>query len=455
MNYTLVIIAVLAVGASCVLISGRRGVRRGLLFWICTLALGYRTLPVTDALKFHPSVGVLVGVFLLLLLTTSSKVQTKWWVPVWLWAMVPFWYWGWQVGSASDFASDEMLSELQNFIIFIPLFVVAATVLQNKREWKPVVLVFYVTAVFVAALGLLEYFYPGIRNIFPQFVSTTDPYVGEDGFARAPFSFWGHQAATFLCAMAIPFIIPILTMWRPNHVGQLAVWASEAVLLAAVYLSGFRILWLLLLVQLILWLALNRRYALGLIATATAVSGYAALPDATKMRIESFILALQGTPVESSGADHLNRLSDALNSVVDEPLGLGWTGSGWVHCDFVQIAANLGIAAGIIFAGAFLWTAFSLLRAALDRKWADRPLYVALLLSFITAGGIMSTQVICVLPQLACPVWLIWVLGTIAVRQRKSVKEITENASANIRLAAHVQLREHAPGYAGVGSGRG
>jgi hypothetical protein len=453
-NYTLVIVAGLAIGSSCVLIAGRAGVRWGFLFWICTLGLGYRTLPATENFRIHPSVVTLLVVFLWLLLTTSSKVQTKWWIPAWVWASVPFWYWGWMVGRQSDFDWDAMLSQLQSFVIFIPLFVVAATVLQDKRDWKTVVLVFYVTAVFVAVLGLLEYYYPGIRGVFPQFVSNTDPNIGNDGFARAPFSFWGHPAAVFLCAMAIPLMIPIMTMWRPRQIGQIVMWVSFALLPMAVYQSGYRALWLYMGIQFIIWLLLNRHYGLGIIGAAAAVSGYAALPESTRLRVESFILALQGTPVETSGADHLGRLTDAWHAIWDYPLGLGWTGSGWVHNDFLQVAADLGVLAGLIFAGAFLWTAFGLFQATLDRRRPDRPLYVGLLLSFLTAGGIMSTQVICVLPQLALPVWLIWVLGVIAVRQRRACKEVKHNGRANFRFAANLQLREYGARYAGVRSAR-
>src|SRR5262249_25094410 len=159
----------------------------------------------------------------------------------------------------------------------IPLFAIVATVLQNKREWRTIGIFLYSTATFVAVLGLLEYFYPGIRGIFPQFVSNTDPFVGEDGFARAAFSFWGHPAATFICAMAIPFVIPILKMWPPGQLGQILVWLSLGLHLAAVYLSGFRILWLIVAIQFLVWLVLNRHYGLGILATAAAMSGYAEL----------------------------------------------------------------------------------------------------------------------------------------------------------------------------------
>jgi len=125
-----------------------------------------------------------------------------------------------------------------------------------------------------------------------------------------------------------------------------------------------------------------------------------------------------------------------------------------VHSDFIQIAANLGVIPGLLFAGAFLWTAFRLFLLVRDCEDPARPLRLALLLSFITAGGIMSTQVICVLPQLACPVWLIWVLAAVAVRQQGKRVEAKSRAGANFRFAANLQLREYGPEHAGVRAGR-
>jgi hypothetical protein len=42
---------------------------------------------------------------------------------------------------------------------------------------------------------------------------------------------------------------------------------------------------------------------------------------------------------------------------------------------------------------------------------------LAMLLSFLTAGGILATQAVVDLPQLALPVWFVWVLADIWLRQ--------------------------------------
>jgi hypothetical protein len=391
-------------------------------------------------------------VFLWLVVTSSSKVLTVWWVPAWILALTPFWYSGWITGSQAGVPWDAMLSELQNFLLLPLLLIIATTVLENRAEWNATAYALYATAAFVAFMGLLEYFYPDVRNILPQFVSDATPYVSQDGFARAAFSFWGHQAAAFICALAVPFVIPLLQHKR-NALHTLLIWSGAALMLGAVYLSGFRILWLLTAVQVLLWLMLQRRFAAMLIVASATVSGYASLPETTRLRAESFVLALQGNPVDTSSASHLTRLSGAVDVVSTQPFGLGWTGSGWVHCDFVQIAANLGIIPGFIFAGAFLWTAFGITRLALKRG-PNQPLNAALLLSFVTAGGILATQVISVLPQLACPIWLTWALTAVAIRQQTHSKEALNHARATFRPTSNFQLRTYDPRHAGVGAQR-
>ncbi|HWE51698.1 MAG TPA: hypothetical protein VG273_18030, partial [Bryobacteraceae bacterium] len=128
-----------------------------------------------------------------------------------------------------------------------------------------------------------------------------------------------------------------------------------------------------------------------------------------------------GTPAanDSSGLKHLNELTGGINQALNEPMGIGWTGAGWVHCDFVQMAANLSIPAGLIYAGAFLLTLMRLTVRVTGRGLSEeyRDLAIAVLLSFMTAGALMSTQAVSVLPQLAHPVWFSWLLAEIVSRK--------------------------------------
>ena len=55
------------------------------------------------------------------------------------------------------------------------------------------------------------------------------------------------------------------------------------------------------------------------------------------------------TRFDSSGGVRLARAKIALASIASHPLGTGWGSQGWVHSDFLQISATIGIIPGVIF----------------------------------------------------------------------------------------------------------
>jgi O-antigen ligase len=91
-----------------------------------------------------------------------------------------------------------------------------------------------------------------------------------------------------------------------------------------------------------------------------------------------------------------------------------------VHNDFLVVAVQLGLLAGLLFAGAYLmtlWRMWLRLRQCTSHD-EQGTLGFALLLSLVAVGGNLATHPIAVLPQLALPVWLIWILAEIWMRQQ-------------------------------------
>jgi O-antigen ligase len=158
------------------------------------------------------------------------------------------------------------------------------------------------------------------------------------------------------------------------------------------------------------------------------LTAYWLLPAPAQLRAYSLILALEGNPLDSSAVTRWERTADALAKALQRPWGWGWAGTGWVHNDFLVVAAQLGLVAGLLFAGAYLMT--------LWRMWSRVRQYApdeergilgfALLLSLVAVGGLLGTHPIAVLPQLALPVWLIWVLAEIWMRQQQAPHETAE-----------------------------
>src|SRR5262249_52575745 len=148
-TYKTLIVCLVVLGAISVVLAGASGIRWGFLLWIGTLAIGYRTFPVTPALTLHP--GELVLWALLLWLITCAavnrRVRAVFWLPTWLWMFLPFCVWGWIAGAAHGLPWDRMLAEMRDFLLLIPLYIVASTTIVNQTYWLMVVSVCFLIAI--------------------------------------------------------------------------------------------------------------------------------------------------------------------------------------------------------------------------------------------------------------------------------------------------------------------
>jgi len=147
----------------------------------------------------------------------------------------------------------------------------------------------------------------------------------------------------------------------------------------------------------------------------------ATLRGPEQTRLVTLMLILQGEFVDSSANRRWEWGVGAWRTALRNPLGLGWGGAGWPHADFLQVAVNLGLLAGLLFLGAYLMTLWHLWqvirRCTLDGE--RRALSLAFFLSFAAAGGHLAVQSVVVLPQLALPVWFVWALVAIWMRQQR------------------------------------
>jgi hypothetical protein len=416
-SYREVIVTLMVLAAFAAVAVGKRGLKLGFVFLVLTFAVGYRTMDVAPDLRVHPSELVLWGL-LALPLVQRNKVTV--WLPLWLMLFIPFWIWGWWPYIAGDLKWEPMFSEFKNFIILIPLFLIAGSVLAERSSWGAVLLAFYFVGAWIAAMGILEYVYPGIKTLFPEFVTLALPIETGEGFQRARFSFWGSTDAVYLCVLGLPIAAVVWEWWSvlwKRVVNVLIV----AIILCAVYISGHRNAWLMVALQFLALAVVKKQYLLGIAVLLVFFSVYQVAPDAAKARFYSGTELLSGQPVstDSSGQKRWYRVTTSLDNTLAHPLGSGWTAAGWVHNDFLQVAENLGILAGTLFFGAYVFT--------LGRLWSQvrtasvlreqRVLGVTLLLSFACAGIILATDANLELPQLILPIWFVWVMVEIWLRQ--------------------------------------
>jgi hypothetical protein len=428
LGYRDLIVAMAALIGGVIVFGRELGVRYGFVLWILTLALGYRTLALTPELAIHPS-ELLLWLLVICIsfqrrLVASARVS----FPVWLWLFIPFCLFAWWPLVGGGISWDLMLNEFRNFALFIPLMIVASVILDQEHYWRYVLLTFFLTSSAIAFMGILEYWFPEVTNLFPAFVTKATPIITEEGFARANFSFWGGAPATFICILALPFGI-ILSMWWRGWWQRAGLLFALVLQILGIYIGGYRSIWLLLILQVMITclFRLKRQGAIVvLLCVVFAVGGYELVPR-TAERAMSGIAVLRGRPTDSSGRGRTSRAKGALQTAFESPYGSGWGAAGWTHSDFLQVTVNLGIAAGIIFFGGYLSTLFRLWRRVLPNirnRSEQGDLSLALSLSFAAVGGLLAMEGVSVLPQMALPVWFVWVLVEIWLRQTAEAADV-------------------------------
>lgn len=443
LSYKELIVGPCALIVAVIIFGGERGIRFGLVLWVLTLALGYRTVELTENLRIHPS-EILIWLLLACILAQRHLVSnTRLSLPWWLWLLIPFWALAWWPLIPGAAPWDKMLNEFRDFLLLVPLMIVSSVVLARKAYWRYLLLAFFIVGTWIALAGVVEYWFPGVQKLFPAFISAVKPEVGADGFMRAQFSFWGGSQATFTCVLALPGAIFLATWWR-GWMPRAAIVAAAVLQIMAIYIGGYRSIWLVLLIQVLGACVLRVKkhgVAVALLVLAVAIGGYQFIPN-TNERIITGLAALQGNPTDHSAQDRKYRALEALNEAFESPFGGGWSSAGWVHSDFLQVAANLGIIAGFIFLGGYLYTLLRLVRQMPIwlKATADGELGLYVLLSFVGVGFLLAMQGVEVLPQLVLPVWFVWSLVEIWLRQNSSAKELSYSyAPANLYPAANFQ----------------
>jgi hypothetical protein len=429
---------ILAFGAliiGVIVFNGEWGIQFGFVLWVLTLALGYRTFHWTSELVIHPSeilLWILLGSICVHRYLFSTTRLT---LPLWIWLMIPFWMLAWWPLISGGARWDRMLNEFRNFLLLIPLMIVTTVVLQQRHNWRRLLLAFFAASTWIAVMGILEFWFSGVRNLFSSFM--TIPTAGTiEGFERAMFSFWGGPMATFVCALALPVAIVAVRWWRARWQRALIAGSSIAQGIA-IYIGGYRSIWLFVVIELLLacLLCLKRqRVIAAAVCLVITLGGYQFIPQAGSRRALSGIEAMRGHPTDSSSKDRINRAQGALDQMISAPLGNGWSAAGWVHSDFIQVGANLGLLGGLIFLGGYLYTLGRMLRRVViePRTGGEGDLGVTLLLAFVSAGGILATQGVEVLPQLVLPVWFVWVLVEVWLAQPVTARAYAK-ASTNFQ----------------------
>jgi hypothetical protein len=442
---------VLALAGIVAFLLGRERARNGFLLFIITLGLGFRTVAVTSALRIHPAEIALLLTLVMHYCEPAQRGSRGPTLPWWLWTLLPFMVLGWFVGKDKGYTWDERLSECRNIALAVPVFLAARGVLAKQSSWRPVVATFFAVGTVVAGLGMLEYFVPSVGARLAGGVSPVHPEQVQEGeFVRASFSFYGGAIAVFVCILSLPFGLAIWQWW-PSARARLITAAAGLTQLAGLYISGYRSMWFTIGVLMGLFTLKKRSFTLALGLVVLAFIGSQFVSREARGRFESLVKLLEGTPDDSSGSKRFDRIKEAFDDVLEEPLGGGWASAGWVHSDFLQIAANLGILAGLTFLFGYLHTLYQLL---VRLRHADAPeglrtLAFPLVLSFLVAGQMLAVQGVEFQMFTILPLWLVWALVQTWLWQTEPAPEQRTQRPATARKsAALMRARRGWPGIA-------
>jgi hypothetical protein len=108
-----------------------------------------------------------------------------------------------------------------------------------------------------------------------------------------------------------------------------------------------------------------------------------------------------------------------MAQTLQRPVGSGWSSSGWVHNDLLQISAGQGVLAAALYVGTWLYLGAGLLGRLLSLRRVQLSTYLpeGLLIALLASGGVMVTQGVTWLAHLALPIWLVWMLASVWLYQ--------------------------------------
>jgi hypothetical protein len=407
--------------ALAVAFSGVRGFRVGVIGAIAALGIGYRTLEVHPYVRLHPAEMAVWGLAILMLVEkiTRSAFDITWWLPKWVVFMAPFWGWAWAMAFMNQNFIGDVLREFRNFVILLPMFIILATVLNDRSYWRTLITSFFTMGSVTAFMGVFEFLFPSFSKSIPGFTSLPPSFMTPEGFERASFGFWGSPAAVFILVLSLPLMFILLKWWRKPYQKYL-IYFGVFLHLVGVYIGGYRSVWFFMGLEIVLWLIIRRGVLVGLYLLLPLILLVRFVPESAQERLTSLYAVFEGHVVDSSAQVRLDRINFALDAIRKHPLGGGWAFSGWVHNDLLQVAANLGLpAVGILLFG-WISAIVRLIKGFFNTR-GDEEQNVIHFAFFMSMAGVMLlfvSQGVLVLPQFALPVWYVWVMTEIFLQQK-------------------------------------
>ena len=328
------------------------GIKNSLVWIVIAFLFGYRTIEPFNGFKLHP-IEILTYVACFRILLFKCKQYYK--MPNSILLIGVLFSLHFILDILTRYNSLILL-EFKNGILLVAIFFLVLHIKLDRNHLISILEYYVYPITAISTLGITEFLFPSLMgNVFGS-ASAKNVIYTDLFFNRVAFLFWGSH----LAANLIPPVFPILLFLRSENSSLVKnnILLTLIILLNlfAIYLSGNRISWLIITIYLIMILFVYRG----------KISPY--MKPYAIFVVIGFVIYIYSQPVEgryistfrafsgnidqrydSSGAARLQYAIYAVNSIKNNPLGMGWGSQGWVHSDFLQIGASLGIVTAMIF----------------------------------------------------------------------------------------------------------
>jgi hypothetical protein len=402
------------------------GLSSGIKWLIISFFLGYRTITVAPGFLLHPIDIIIFTLFFKALLLPNRTPSSY---PIWLIGLIPFTIWGLFVGLNNTWNAWKVWFDFKNFALIFPIFYILDKSIQRDEDFPPIAYTQILVITAIALFGLLEYYVPSFRQVLSGFYNpNVENGLDAQGFKRASFTFWGAITVGHIMIIAMPLIY--LVDRKPALFPSLKIFLLAALILniGAFYIMGNRADWLtfLMIAVLFYFLIYKRKASFSkrtIVLSIIILGALIVLPFLDQAFVARFMTGVEAITstkegydaADSSGYIRQQRLFNALDIIRTTPLGVGWSRSGWVHSDFVQITANIGwLGGGLFFAGYInsVMKTYNLRLSNLVTE-VERDTLSITLISLIAIGFMLSVNNHYQLSQSGVPLFFLWSLSHI------------------------------------------
>lgn len=409
----IVIVAMVVLASALILIPNDRMLQLGFKLWILTFAFGWRTIYLTQNLNIHPSEVIaflLFFAFLARSIFKRSSLDFRLPLAVPLFTLLATL--GVYTGIANSVPIDIVIEEFKSFLPIILSYYIVRWSIKTREEWVSASHWAIAVAVYIGILGLMDYFVPSVSRAISGLQNVETLYAAQSfegsTFSRVGFIIFGNFTAGFVIFTFFGFTVHRVFSRFELGSGK-ARWifliAILIIQVAGIYLSGYRGLWYAVGFFLLIY-ALFQKRILGLLGL-----GLFALPLLPIDFLNRFQSVFNLEFADSSQYDRIYRATIAFDQFLGSPLiGVGWGGSGYVHSDLIQIAADIGIFGLALF---LIWIAgvlSQLLRLTRHSSWVSE--YACTLFAMVCALIVLlAGEGLYVFVQLVIPIWFLIALG--------------------------------------------